>query len=60
MTARLPVKGGILIRVAESRGPSVREVFLAGSNRIAPARRLELAIVPGLAEAWRKKLSAKP
>ena len=53
-----PVAAGSLVRVAEGRGGSVREVFLARSNRTTPARRLELAKSPGLTEEWRQLLLA--
>jgi MOSC domain-containing protein YiiM len=53
-----PVGAAILVRVAEGSGGSVREVFLARSNRITPARRLALANSPGLTEEWRQKLLA--
>ena len=50
--------GGHMVRVAEGTGGSVREVFLARSHSIPPARRLPLANSPGLTEEWRKKLLA--
>jgi MOSC domain-containing protein YiiM len=53
-----PVGSGTLVRVAEGRGGSVREVFLARSSRITPAQRLALADSPGLTEEWRQKLLA--
>jgi len=46
-----------LVRIGESRGPSVREIFHAIFNRATPARRRELADAPGLTEEWRQKLS---
>jgi len=56
-----PVEAARLIRVEASGGPSVREVFLAGSNpRLDPGRRQELAGTPGLSAVWRKKLSGSP
>jgi MOSC domain-containing protein YiiM len=59
-TGRAPVEGSRLVRIGESGGPSVREVFLAGSDRRTdPARRRALAEPPGLAPAWRKKLSGE-
>jgi MOSC domain-containing protein YiiM len=50
--------GGLLVRVAQGRGGTVREVFLARSNRTTPEKRLALADSPGLTEEWRKKLLA--
>jgi MOSC domain-containing protein YiiM len=52
-----PVKPGALVRFAEGGG-SVREVFLAASNRASPSRRRELADSPGLSQEWRRKLLA--
>lgn len=60
-TGTAPVKSGLLARMARSGGPSVREIFLAGSDRRTdPARRFALANAPGLAEAWQKKLREAP
>lgn len=52
-----PVEGGLLTRIGESWGPSVREVFLAVSGKTSPERRLELAATRGLADEWQEKLS---
>ncbi len=53
-----PVKAARLIRVVDSGGPSVREVFLTGiSPKSDPRQRQELAATKGLSAVWRKKLA---
>lgn len=53
-----PVRDARLVRIRESGDPSVREVFLAGSDlRTDLACRRALAEAPGLSPEWRKKLA---
>lgn len=49
--------GGVMERIYESGGPSVRETFTAAFNRKTDAaRKDEIAEYPSLAEAWRVRL----
>jgi MOSC domain-containing protein YiiM len=50
-----PVKLG-LVRVETGSGPNIRELYLAAwDRRLSSERRAELAQIPRLSEAWRKK-----
>jgi len=50
-----PVKLG-LVRVESGSGPNIRELYLAAWDRqLSSERRAELAQIPRLSEAWRKK-----
>jgi MOSC domain-containing protein YiiM len=56
-----PVKLGRLVLTESGRGPSVRELHFAASNReLNSEQRAELAKVPALSEAWRKKFRPRP
>jgi MOSC domain-containing protein YiiM len=48
---------GVMERIAKSGGPSVRETFFAAFGRKTdPARKVEIADYPKLAEAWRVRI----
>jgi len=49
--------GGIMERISQSGGPSVRETFMAAFNRkMDPARKAQINTFPGLAEAWQVRM----
>ena len=54
-----PTTGAELLRRQENIGPTVREAFLAAFDRRMDAgRRIAIADLPALSEAWRKRLLA--
>ena len=59
-TGMAPVKDARLIRVFESRGPSVREMFLARSDPRTDAQtRLRLSATPALSPVWQRNLAGQ-
>ena len=56
-----PVKLGKLERIESGAGPNIRELYLAAWNRrLSSEKRAELAQIPRLSEAWRKKFRPSP
>jgi len=54
-----PTTGAELLRRQENNGPTVREAFLAAFDRRMDAkRRIAIADLPALSDAWRKRLLA--
>ena len=57
VTGTAPLKLGRLERVEAGSGPNIRELYLGVMKRqLGRDRREEIARVPALSEAWRKKL----